>query len=71
MVNSVIEKFEDLDGKEIKIKQLKSVSGRERSQRDTLKSLGLGGIGQEKNVKINKAVYGMVDKVKHLIEIKK
>ncbi len=55
----------------LKITQIKSPIGREKSQRLTLISLGLNKINREKIVTQNDSTKGMIDKVKHLIKVEK
>lgn len=65
----MLNKFQDLENKTVKIKQIKGERGREKSQRATLIGLGLKGIGSEVSLKITKPVYGMLYKIKHLVEV--
>ncbi len=53
----------------IKIKQTKSTIGRPETQIKVLKALGLGRIGKTVELKDTESVRGMVNKVKHLVEI--
>jgi large subunit ribosomal protein L30 len=53
----------------IQVKQVRSTIGRPGIQRKIMHSLGLRGIGQQKELPDNPAVRGMVTKVKHLIEV--
>ncbi len=55
----------------IKIKQIKSPIGRNKSQRKILVSLGLNKINREKIVEDSPPILGMIDKVKHLIVFEK
>lgn len=57
--------------KKIKITQIKSPIGREKSQKLTLISLGLNKLNKEKIVTQNPAMNGMIEKVKHLIKVEK
>jgi large subunit ribosomal protein L30 len=61
--------FKDLENKVVTIKQLKSESGSNESQKSTIIGLGLKGINSTAEVKVTKSVFGMIDKVKHLINI--
>jgi large subunit ribosomal protein L30 len=54
---------------EIKVTQTKSKNGSDKSQVDTLRSLGLRRIGQTVEVKDNEAIRGMLHKVRHLVEV--
>ena len=53
----------------IKVRLLKSVSGCERSQRDTVRGLGLKRIDQVVELVDTPAVRGMINKVNHLVRI--
>ena len=55
----------------LKITQIKSPIGREKSQRLTLIRLGLNKINREKIVTQNDSSKGMLDKVKHLSKVEK
>lgn len=63
-------KFEEIDGKNILVAQIKSELGYAKDQIQTLKALGLKGINTKSELKCTKAIYGMLDKVRHLIDIK-
>ena len=53
----------------MKVRQVKSVNGADRPQRDTLRSLGLRRIGHEVQVKDTPQARGMVHRVRHLVEV--
>ena len=53
------------------IKQIKSNIGTKPKQRATLRALGLRRIGVEREHDDNPVIRGMIDKVKHLVEITK
>ena len=55
----------------LKITQIKSPIGREKSQKLTLISLGLNKLNKEKIVEGNDSIKGMINKVKHLLKIRK
>ncbi|HVY04153.1 MAG TPA: 50S ribosomal protein L30 [Caulobacterales bacterium] len=55
--------------KTISIKQVSSPIRRSATQRDTLRGLGLRGVGAVATLEDTPAVRGMVRKVAHLIEI--
>ena len=55
--------------KTIRVKQLKSPSRREASQRATLVGLGLNKISKERELEDTPAVRGMIAKVQHLVEV--
>jgi large subunit ribosomal protein L30 len=53
----------------VRVKQLRSKIGRNPATVRTLKALGLGSIGKEKELALNASVQGMLDAVKHLVEV--
>ena len=53
----------------MKVKLVRSVIGRPADQVNTVKALGLKRIGDEKELTDTDAVRGMVNKVKHLLEV--
>lgn len=57
------------DGMKILVKQTKSLSGRTDDMIDTLKALGLGRIGKQRQMTVNPALWGMLKKVRHMIEV--
>lgn len=57
--------------KTIRVKQVKSPQRREASQRATLIGLGLNKIARERELEDTPAVRGMIEKVKHLVEVMK
>ena len=62
--------LEKLEGKDIVITQVKSSIGYAEDQRQTLIGLGLKGLGSTSELKCTKPVYGMLSKVRHLIDVK-
>ena len=54
----------------IKIKQVKSSIKRLQTQKRTLESLGLRGIGKEVLHVATQGILGMIEKVKHLVVVK-
>lgn len=54
---------------DIKVTQIKSPIGRNKTQKETLIGLGLNKINRSKNFKKDKSILGMIDKVKHLVKI--
>ena len=55
--------------KKIKVRLLKSINGCERTQRDTVRGLGLKRIDQVVELVDTPAVRGMINKVNHLVRI--
>ena len=55
--------------KKVKIKQVRSTIKRLESQKRTLKALGLRKIGMEVEHELTSSISGMIDKVKHLVEV--
>jgi len=53
----------------LKVKQFKSKNGADKTQLDTLRSIGLRRIGHEVEVKDSPQMRGMLHKVRHLIEV--
>ena len=58
-----------MSGKKVKIRQIKSGIGFSEVQKRTLRALGLGKIGRERELTDNEQVRGMIFKVTHLIEV--
>ncbi len=54
----------------IKVKQIKSAIGRKDYQRKNLIGLGLNKINRERTLEDTPSVRGMIEKEKHLVEIK-
>ncbi|RMG42798.1 MAG: 50S ribosomal protein L30 [Candidatus Dadabacteria bacterium] len=55
----------------VNVRQIRSVSGRNKRVRDTLKALGLGRIGKSATHDLNAPLRGMIRKVSHLVEVRK
>lgn len=55
----------------IKVTQIRSPIGRNKTQKDTLIGLGLNKISKSKIFTYSKSIQGMVDKVKHLVKVEK
>lgn len=55
---------------EIMITLVKSSIGSNKSQRDTLKALGLNKVGSTSTKPNNDSTQGMIKKVAHLVEVK-
>jgi large subunit ribosomal protein L30 len=53
----------------LKVTQFKSKNGSDKSQLDTLRSLGLRRIGQTVEVNDTPQIRGMLHKVRHLVEV--
>jgi large subunit ribosomal protein L30 len=56
-------------GNKIQVKQIRSTIGRPGKQKKIMHSLGLRRIGHQSELADNPAIRGMVEKVKHLIEV--
>lgn len=57
-------------GKKIVVKQVRSQNGRCPVTRRTLKALGLGKIGTEREYVSNNALAGMLRRVEHLLDVR-
>ena len=55
--------------KKIRIKQVRSKIKRLESQKRTLIALGLRKIGMEVEHELTSSISGMIDKVRHLVEV--
>ena len=55
--------------KKVKIKQVRSTIKRLESQKRTLKALGLRKIGMEVEHELTSSISGMIEKVRHLVEV--
>jgi large subunit ribosomal protein L30 len=53
----------------LKVTQFKSKNGSDKSQLDTLRSIGLRRIGHSVEVKDSPQMRGMLHKVRHLVEV--
>lgn len=62
-------KFEELKDKDIIITQVKSELGYSKDQKQTLSGLGLRGVNSKSELKCDKSIYGMLNKVKHLVDV--
>jgi ribosomal protein L30 len=62
-------KFEEIENKTIVVEQTRSEIGTVRRQKETLKGLGLNGVGTKVELKCVKPLYGMLVKVEHLIKV--
>lgn len=55
----------------IKVKQVRSAIGRTKTQKLTLEALGLKKLNQVVEHEATPSILGMVDAVKHLVEVQK
>ena len=53
----------------LRIRQVRSANGSSRKQRDSLRSLGLGRIGKASERPDHPAVRGLIQSVRHLVEV--
>ncbi|MBX3102831.1 MAG: 50S ribosomal protein L30 [Bacteroidetes bacterium] len=53
----------------VRITQVKSTIKRERSQKGTMRALGLGKLNQSVEHEVNPQVLGMIKKVSHLVKL--
>jgi len=56
-------------GKKVRIKQVRSRIGHPKDQKRTLDALGLTKMHQVKELSLNPQLEGMINKVKHLLQI--
>jgi large subunit ribosomal protein L30 len=54
---------------QIKVKQVRSSIKRLQTQKRTLESLGLRGLGKEVTHEATPSILGMIEKVKHLVSV--
>tara|TARA_Y100000590_G_scaffold219016_1_gene248118 strand:+ start:2120 stop:2320 length:201 start_codon:yes stop_codon:yes gene_type:complete len=59
------------NNKTIKITQIRSAIGRDKTQKKNLIALGLKKIGSSRSITINKSTEGLIKKISHLIEVEK
>lgn len=55
--------------KTVRVTQVKSAIGREGSQRETLKGLGLNKLHRTRELEDTPSVRGMINKVSHLVRV--
>lgn len=65
----MLPKFEELENKTIVVEQVKSEIAATKKQKETVKGLGLRGIGSKMEHKCTKSTYGMLIKVSHLVSV--
>ncbi len=53
----------------VRVTQVRSGLGRKKDQRQTLSGLGLGKLRRTRELEDTPSVRGMIDRVKHLIEV--
>ncbi len=53
----------------IKVKLVRGLAGKRKSQKQAVKSLGLKKVGDERILEKNPMVMGNIEKVKHLIKV--
>jgi large subunit ribosomal protein L30 len=56
--------------RKLKITQIRSTIGRIKKQKETIKALGIGKLNQSVIHKDTPQIRGMIEKVKHLVEVK-
>lgn len=56
--------------KQLKVRLVRSLIGRPKKQREVVKGLGLGRINSEVTRKDCPEIWGMINKVPHLVEVK-
>jgi len=58
-----------MNDKKVTVRQVRSGLGRKKDQIATLQGLGLGKLNRTRTLEDTPAVRGMIDKVKHLVEV--
>lgn len=58
-----------MSDKTLTVTQIRSGIGRKPKTRNTLRALGLRGIGQTNDLPDRPEIRGMLDKVKHLVDV--
>ena len=53
----------------LKVTQVRSLIKRTKSQKDTIKALGLGKINKTVEVEVTPQIQGMINKVNHLVKV--
>jgi len=53
----------------VRVTQVRSKIGRPEDQKRTLAALGLGKISRSIEIEINPAIFGMIQKVNHLVKV--
>jgi large subunit ribosomal protein L30 len=59
----------ETSGKTIRVTQIGSPIGRKKDQRATLVGLGLNKLNRTRELEDTPAVRGMIDKVRHLVQV--
>lgn len=57
------------DGSKVLVRQIKGLSGRDAKTKATLQALGLGRIGKQREFTVNRPLWGMLRKVRHLVRV--
>ena len=65
----MVEKKTKAAGKTVTVRQTRSANRKPKEQLATLKGLGLGKIRRERTLEDTPAVRGMINAVKHLVEV--
>lgn len=55
--------------KKIRVTQVRSIIGRNETQKRTIQALGLGKINRSKVHNVSPSILGMIDKVRHLVVV--
>jgi large subunit ribosomal protein L30 len=66
---NMVEKKTKAAGKTVTVRQTRSANRKPKEQLATLKGLGLGKIRRERTLEDTPAVRGMINAVKHLVEV--
>ncbi|WP_028974513.1 50S ribosomal protein L30 [Spirochaeta cellobiosiphila] len=55
--------------KKVRVRLVRSIIGRIKTQKRTVKALGLGKIGSVVEKEVNPAIQGMINSISHLVEV--
>lgn len=58
------------EGMKVRVKQVRSAAGRTPQVVATLQALGLGRIGKQRDFVVNDSVWGMLKRIRHLVQVR-
>jgi large subunit ribosomal protein L30 len=56
-------------GMKVRVKQVRSIAGRTPDVVATVRALGLGKIGRQRDFVLNDSVWGMLKRIRHLVQV--